>query len=268
MTLFEKKPEANLILEPFFNDLKNAPPEKRLLMLDYDGTLAPFRIEREQAVPYSGVREILNRLILSKQTQVVIISGRAIADLIPLLGLKELPEIWGSHGLERRFPDGTGQKIEIDPSLRELFTEVKKWADQKGWGERCEVKPGSTALHWRGLSEPAQNQMKKAFLDAWAPPARRQDLLLKNFDGGIEIRLPGVNKGDAVRILLREKGKGAVAAYLGDDLTDEDAFHALRGKGLAVLVRKEFRPTAAALHLVPPEELLEFLSRWLNHLIF
>ncbi|HDZ13016.1 MAG TPA: hypothetical protein ENH53_12490 [Bacteroidetes bacterium] len=88
MTLFEKKPEANLILEPFFNDLKNAPPEKWLLMLDYDGTLAPFRIEREQAVPYSGVREILNRLILSKQTQVVIISGRAIADLIPLLGLK------------------------------------------------------------------------------------------------------------------------------------------------------------------------------------
>jgi trehalose-6-phosphatase len=53
-------------------------------------------------------------------------------------------------------------------------------------------------------------------------------------------------------------------AYLGDDRTDEDAFKALAGRGLAVLVREELRPTAAAVWLRPPVELLDFLQRWMT----
>jgi trehalose-6-phosphatase len=53
------------------------------------------------------------------------------------------------------------------------------------------------------------------------------------------------------------------AAYLGDDLTDEDAFKAIKGKGIGVLVRSELRPTAADIWLTPPKDLLEFLSVWL-----
>jgi trehalose-6-phosphatase len=51
-------------------------------------------------------------------------------------------------------------------------------------------------------------------------------------------------------------------AYLGDDLTDEDAFRALKGKGLSVLVRKESRTTEADCWLKPPDELLDFLKKW------
>ena len=51
-------------------------------------------------------------------------------------------------------------------------------------------------------------------------------------------------------------------AYLGDDLTDEDAFRAVATRGLGILVRQELRKTAAVAWLRPPEELLDFLHRW------
>jgi trehalose-6-phosphatase len=57
-------------------------------------------------------------------------------------------------------------------------------------------------------------------------------------------------------------GRETAAAYLGDDATDEDAFKAIRGRGIGVLVRPQFRATAADFWLKPPEELLEFLERW------
>ena len=65
-----------------------------------------------------------------------------------------------------------------------------------------------------------------------------------------------------MRRIVEEAGRDAVVFYLGDDVTDEDAFAALKGKGTSVLVRKEPRPTQAEWLLKPPEELLEFLCRW------
>jgi trehalose 6-phosphate phosphatase len=87
---------------------------------------------------------------------------------------------------------------------------------------------------------------------------------LLEFDIGIEMRMPGRDKGDAVRTLLDEIGPGVPVAYLGDDATDERAFLALGSRGLSVLVRPEWRATAAALWISPPEGLREFLTRWLQ----
>jgi trehalose-6-phosphatase len=61
---------------------------------------------------------------------------------------------------------------------------------------------------------------------------------------------------------LQKRPPETADAYLGDDLTDEDAFRALRERGLGVLVRTEPCPSAASLHLVPPRPLLEFLQQW------
>jgi trehalose-phosphatase len=67
-------------LDEFFARLKKA--EKRALLLDYDGTLAPFRPKREDAVPYPGLRKKLNEFLEMDHTRVVIISGRPIEELI------------------------------------------------------------------------------------------------------------------------------------------------------------------------------------------
>lgn len=87
-------------------------------------------------------------------------------------------------------------------------------------------------------------------------------LELLEFDGGVELRVSGRNKGSVVREVLAEEPTDAAVAYLGDDWTDEDAFRALRGRGLGVLVRDELRPTAAELWIRPPHQLVEFLDRW------
>ncbi|NIP26121.1 MAG: trehalose-phosphatase, partial [Phycisphaerae bacterium] len=76
----------------------------------------------------------------------------------------------------------------------------------------------------------------------------------------LELRVPGRDKGDAVGTILAEMNQDAVTAYLGDDLTDEDAFKAIKGKGIGILVREELRSTAADVWIRPPEELLTFLS--------
>ena len=82
------------------------------------------------------------------------------------------------------------------------------------------------------------------------------------FDGGIEIRAAARNKGDVVRTIVAEMGRGAAIAYLGDDQTDEDAFAALQGFGLSVLVQPEYRPTVADVCVRPPEDVIAFLTDW------
>jgi trehalose-phosphatase len=90
------------------------------------------------------------------------------------------------------------------------------------------------------------------------------DSHIREFDGGVELRVKGIDKGVAVRTVLNELGERSVAAYLGDDLTDEDAFRAIKGTGSGFLVREEFRPTTADFWLKPPRELMEFLDLWLQ----
>jgi trehalose 6-phosphate phosphatase len=86
---------------------------------------------------------------------------------------------------------------------------------------------------------------------------------LLEFDGGVEMRMPDLDKGDAVRTMLKETAPNVPVTYLGDDITDERAFRALGSRGLGILVRPSFRRSAAQAWLKPPEELHDFLSRWL-----
>jgi trehalose 6-phosphate phosphatase len=247
-------------LERFFADLGRA--ERRALLLDYDGTLAPFHARRDQAFPYHGVRELLGAIQRAGHTRLVVISGRALADLAPLLGLDPPPELWGSHGWERQLPGGARQLAALEPAAARGLDQALALALARGLAERCERKPTSVALHWRGLPAPAGQELRVWAQRNWAPLAGTAGLAMHGFDGGIELRAPGRDKGHAVRTILDELGEGAVVAYLGDDLTDEDAFAAVKGRGLAALVRAETRPTAADIHLRPPDELLAFVRRW------
>jgi trehalose 6-phosphate synthase/trehalose 6-phosphate phosphatase len=80
---------------PFFARLRQA--SARLLMLDYDGTLAPFTPDRMRAFPYRDIPELISK-IMGANTRVVLISGRSARELLFLSGIHPQPEIWGSHG--------------------------------------------------------------------------------------------------------------------------------------------------------------------------
>ena len=104
-------------VEPFLRSV--AQSQNSALLLDYDGTLAPFSIDRKRALPYAGVTTLLQELVDTGRTRVVIISGRNAYEVGPLLGVKPCPEIWGSHGLQRLLPLFAPFDFELLSHLRE-----------------------------------------------------------------------------------------------------------------------------------------------------
>ena len=256
------RPDAQPQVESFLKTVAHA--SRSLLLLDYDGTLAPFHTERHRALPYPGVAALLQEIVRNVRTRVVIISGRDASDAIPLLGIQPCPEVWGLHGLQRRKPGRSAEIPELDERIPEALSAADHWLEYQQLRHAAEFKTGSIAVHWRGLGECEAGVLRGRVLLGWTPIADHFGLDLLEFDGGVEIRPPHADKGDAVRTLLREVEPDTPAAYLGDDTTDEPAFRAMNGRGLSVLVRPQWRETAAQLWLQPPEELLDFLTQWLE----
>lgn len=254
------QPEAAVEVESFLKTV--AESNRSLLMLDYDGTLAPFHRDRSQAFPYEGVIPLLQQVISEGHTRVVMVSGRDSSETAALLGLNPAPEMWGLHGLQRRLPGGKVETLPIPPAIAEALSDADRWLNYQQLHPQREVKTGSIAVHWRGLTARECEEIRARVLLGWRTISEASGLQLLEFDGGVEIHAPDADKGDAVRTLLREVGPNVPAAYLGDDVTDERAFRALGERGLTVLVRPHSRRTAARAWLKPPEELLWFLQQW------
>jgi trehalose-phosphatase len=256
-------------LDHFFEVLASA--RRRVLILDYDGTLAPFEAERMQAQPYPGVRELLTRIRQQPAARVVFISGRPAREMHDLLMLSPRPEIWGVHGWERMMASGQLVRSILPSQAKSALNRLAALQPQiEQLGGRLEQKYGAVAVHWRGLPEETVLKVR-AFLHPFADAARARldGAFLEEFDGGVELRARGPNKGAIVRSLLREEPRDAVVACLGDDVSDEEAFIALGGRGLAVRVlppqasvQSRDRRSSAHVTLHAPDELLVFLSRW------
>jgi len=247
-------------VEEFLSQVARAPLSA--LLLDYDGTLAPFSVDRQQAVPYAGLPALLQRIVDTARTRLVIVTGRDAREIGPLLDLQPSLEVWGSHGLQRLKPDGTCEMPQIPLRVAQTLEEARQWLTYQGLQDIAEFKPGSVAVHWRALEETAATLLRGRILLGWFPIAERGSLQLLEFDGGVEIRMADLDKGDAVRTVMEEVGDDIPVAYLGDDATDERAFRALGESGLTILVRPQQRRTSAQIWLKPPHELLDFLNRW------
>jgi trehalose 6-phosphate phosphatase len=235
-----------------------------VLLLDYDGTLAPFHVDRLRAYPYAGVVQRLEGILKSGRSRVVIVSGRPVAELRPLLLPLHDIEIWGSHGLEHQSSGGTYRRITIASEIAASLREAESWLRMTGLSHRLEIKPGGIAVHWRGVPAAQIESVQAHVQTGLGPLAKRPGLKLLEFEGGLELRVTRPDKGDAVRSVLDNSSSRTPVAYLGDDRTDEDAFRALNSHGLTVLVRPEYRETNAQVWLRPPEELMGFLDRWLE----
>jgi trehalose 6-phosphate phosphatase len=255
----EVKPKLRGFLDKLSRSAQSA------LALDYDGTLAPFRIDRFQAFPYPGVGERIRAIGASGRTRVVLISGRRAEEVRDLLGIVPPPEIWGQHGGQRLYPDGRSELVAMKDADRATLDEAKRWLRAEGLEHLAELKPQGIAVHWRGLSAKNAAGIGVRVQEAFAPLAERSGLSLLEFDGGLELRPREPNKGTAVATVRRELPPATPLAFLGDDATDEDAFRELHGTGaMTVLVRSHWRETAAEVWLRPPDELLAFLDAWLE----
>lgn len=249
-------------LEDFFCSLQGA--EAPLLLLDYDGTLADFRINRFNAKPWAGVRELLLVIQKDKRTRMTVITGRPAGEINAMLQLPEPVEVWGLHGAERLFRDGSRELEEAPPEARAKLDELREKLRRDAFGGLFEDKPNAVVMHWRGHSPRQAKHIEQRTRALFEPAAQVTGLSLLEFEAGIELRV-GRDKGGAVQAIVEQAEPGVPVTYLGDDLTDESAFCAVNrvpGPHLSVLMRREWRETAAEVWLQPPEELRWFLREW------
>jgi trehalose-phosphatase len=233
-------------------------------MLDYDGTLAPFQADRFAATAYPGVEDRLATLSVLSRVRVVVVTGRPARELHGLLPPDTKLEIWGSHGREQLKSDDSYALFPLDTGQRANLERVAEEMATAGFAETLEMKPTSLAIHWRSLEPLAQKRVRSSIQAIFEGLAEPGSLHLLPFDGGLELRSTDRTKGTAVTHILSEVPAGLPAAYLGDDLTDEDAFAALGKGGFSILVRTQVRESCARFWLRPPEELLPFLDSWIS----
>lgn len=233
----------------------------RALIVDYDGALGQFSAFRYHAEPHPELLPVLHRLKNRTDTHVVVVTGRSASSILDWLALPNI-DVWGCHGLERLKADGAIDKPEIPAESLEAVAEATDLLFSEGLGQFAERKFASIAIHWRG-KEAHAGHLTRRVLHAWSIIKARKGVLLVPFDGGIEIMAGARNRGDVVETILSEIGSDSAVAYLGGEPTDEDGFAALRGRGLNVLVRHQYRRTLADVWLRPPTEVGAFLNAWI-----
>ena len=228
-----------------------------LICSDYDGTLAPLAPRPEQARLLPGAFGLLHQLASLPDTRVAIISGRSRDDLRKHSGLDQPILLVGSHGAE--LPGLTvGGNVQQQSRLDALETVLACICTQSA-GSWIERKPLSIALHVRGAT-PADAE--RALAAVRCGPARWPELRITEGKSVIELSLSQSGKGDAVRWLRSNWGTDPQVLYLGDDLTDEDAFGVLGPNDVGVKVGAS--PTCAP-HRVATEQaalgILAFLRK-------
>jgi len=221
-----------------------------LVATDYDGVLARLRDVPGEAVPEEWAPPLVRRLAAADGVTVALVSGRGVADLRATSGLGEPFRFVGSHGAEH--DDG------LDPAVaaeRDLLVDALTPLVDAVEGARLEVKPAAVAVHVRTVADRAA---ATALLERAAAAAGPHHTAKPGKDV-LELAVTDADKGTAVLRLAEQLGADGVL-YLGDDVTDEDAFTALAPRPGAVTVKVGDGDTAALLRVADLDGVRDLLT--------
>jgi trehalose 6-phosphate phosphatase len=202
-----------------------------LIVCDYDGTLAHIVDDPEQAFPVAESVEALQTLASFTDTHVAVVSGRSLHDLVALCPFPPEIHLVGSHGIEF---DGSLDS-DLDQAQLELLSKIADELDQlarSGDGLLAETKPASVALHYRTAAPATAEAALAAVREG---PAAWDGVRVKEGKKVIELAVVDTDKGTAVDRLRRRVGADVVL-FVGDDITDEDAFAVLHGHDIGIKV--------------------------------
>ena len=236
-----------------------------VLCLDYDGTLTPIVERPEKALLHQSVRDAIAELNHSSFFTIAIVSGRSLRDIYSVVDIKGVFYV-GNHGLEILDPKGERTSLippESQDTLNAVRTDLQDQIDLLG-GVFLEDKGAILAFHYRQASLSEQAALWRMLLDA---EAKHSDVLELTFGKMVmEIRPRcAVNKGTAVDFLREVAGRDAFPIYIGDDLTDADAFRVIKGQGLAVQVGEAKLPVAGDYRVDDPNGVAHFLRSLCRH---
>ena len=214
-------------------DFKKA--SRKLIFLDYDGTIVPFTIDPRMAKPTEEILAILRQITSKPDLDMVMVSGRDRATLEDWLGKLNIGLV-AEHGVWIREPNKDWQMIK--PMLSDWKTKILPilglYADRLP-GSFVEEKEFSVVWHYRGADPELGVFRAKELMDELVEYTANMDIQVLQGSKVIEVRNAGVNKGIAAMHFLTKKNYDFIMA-IGDDWTDEDLFKALPPKSYTIRV--------------------------------
>ncbi|MEA2016099.1 MAG: trehalose-phosphatase [Actinomycetota bacterium] len=230
------------------------------IFLDYDGTLTPIVETPDLAVLHADMKEVLLKLV--DRYTVSIISGRATDDVSSKVGVDNIYYA-GSHGFEIAKPDGRliiNEKAQHLRGVKDRAREEVRKLTENIEGSLIEDVKYTVSCHYRLVADENIDKFKRIIKET---VSKYPGLKVTEGKKVLDIR-PDLdwNKGKAVEWILDklkyDPGRN-LAVYIGDDITDEDAFAVLEYKGFGILVAGKIRPTKAKYYVRTVDEVKNIL---------
>ena len=216
-----------------------------VLILDFDGVLSPIaRIPSEARISHAAWRALA---ACAEKMPVAIISGRTLSDIEKRVGLRNVIYA-GSHGLEWKV-NGRIHRKRISLKTLSAFETVRRsllHIAKLFPGLFVEDKRNSIALGYRSLSKEQVAQFRDGANKITSKVARAGKIRVIDNLYTFEV-MPSTEwtKGECAKHIFNTVAKkGSVAVYIGDTLTDEDAFHIFAKSGITIRVGKSFTSAA------------------------
>ncbi|MBX6380081.1 MAG: bifunctional alpha,alpha-trehalose-phosphate synthase (UDP-forming)/trehalose-phosphatase [Thermoflavifilum aggregans] len=212
-----------------------AQARKRILLLDYDGTLVPYFSDINQAIPDRELKRLLLALARDTRNRVVVISGRTHETLSKWLG--DLPvDLIAEHGVWRKDYGQDWQKFtDLSTAWKPSIRHILEMYMHRTPGSFIEEKSYSLAWHYRNVSAELGEERARELIDNLKFFSSHHGLQVLSGNKVIEIKNAEVNKGKAARALLKEQRYDFILA-IGDDATDEDTFRAMPSRAYTIRV--------------------------------
>ena len=209
--------------------------DRRVLLLDYDGTLAPYTSNPSHARPDGDLLELLGAITRLPGTELHIVSGRGRDQLDGWLGQLDA-SLHAEHGLWSRPPGGKWVRRELTrvPPYDRIAAILERHAERTP-GTLVERKSMGLAWHYRMAGKEGEEAAEKLAAEL-LPLARRHDLDLLRGNKVLELRPRGIHKGIIAETLARNSRSRPLMVAMGDDRTDEDLFASLPKQGIAIHV--------------------------------
>ncbi|WP_313512683.1 bifunctional alpha,alpha-trehalose-phosphate synthase (UDP-forming)/trehalose-phosphatase [Sphingobacterium sp.] len=228
---------ARKVREKVENDIKSGynASKKRLILLDYDGTLVGFNKNADKAVPTPDVYAVLDKLSKDPRNLVTIISGRKYSNLESWFGSRTFYLI-AEHGIWSNYPNHEWHLVPgLSNSWKTEVNQILQRFTDRTPGSSIEEKSHSLAWHYRKVERAFGLRQAQELLQELRHLNQVLDLQLINGDRVIEIKNKLVNKGKAAINLANEIDPDFILC-IGDDATDEDMFIALPEHSVTIKV--------------------------------
>jgi len=235
--------------------------KKRLIILDYDGTLMPFHVDPLAVFPDSDLINLLLKLNADHKNKMVINSGRdkqTLEDWLGYLGIDLAAEhgVWLKDSTEWRRTPGLSSdwKNDVRAALENIVERTP--------GSFIEEKEFSIAWHYRQIDKDLGEKRLREFRDVLLYLTANTELHVLEGNKVVEVKHAGVTKGKATLNWLQMDDWDFILA-IGDDKTDEDMFRVLPPEAFSVKIGMQ--NSEAKYHLVNTSEVRDFLTQ-LSHL--